>query len=160
QLAAEVPGWPARSAASQYRALFSYLADHLGRTVVVERSGASLVMVRLAHELYPDARFVHLYRDGPDCALSMSRHPGFRRETLLRAALRRPGLQWAEEAEAALPAEFAGLIAPPIDIERLMAYPIPLDLFGRGWWSPMIEAGAAALNDLPPGRWTGLRYED
>jgi hypothetical protein len=25
------------------------------------------------------ARFVHLYRDGPDCALSMSRHPAFRK---------------------------------------------------------------------------------
>ena len=26
---------------------------------------------------FPAARFVRLYRDGPDCALSMRRHPAF-----------------------------------------------------------------------------------
>ncbi|HEY1618748.1 MAG TPA: hypothetical protein VGG25_14090 [Streptosporangiaceae bacterium] len=39
-LAAELPGWPRRSAAGQYRALFAFLAGYLGRPVVVERSGA------------------------------------------------------------------------------------------------------------------------
>src|SRR5438105_13834625 len=78
KLAAEVPNWPRRTAADQYRAVFGYLAALLGRRVVVERSGASLPRIRRMRALFPEARFVHLHRDGPDCALSMSRHPSFR----------------------------------------------------------------------------------
>src|SRR6266568_5483520 len=85
-LAAEVPRWPRRPAAGQYEALFGYLAGLLGRPVVVERSAASLHLVGRLHEQFPAARFVHLYRDGPDCALSMSRNPMFRREVLAASA--------------------------------------------------------------------------
>jgi len=117
-------------------------------------------MVHQLHALFPDARFVHIYRDGPDCALSMSRHLGFRREVLLIAAMRITRQASAEEAQAALPAEFAGLIAPPFDMGRLMTFPIPLEVFGGQVWSRMIQAGVAALDGLPPGRWTGLKYEN
>src|SRR5437899_860494 len=79
ELAAEVPRWPRRPAARQYQALFGHLAGRLGRPVVVERSAASLHLIGLLREQFPAARFVHLHRDGPDCALSMSHHPIFRR---------------------------------------------------------------------------------
>jgi hypothetical protein len=59
--------------------------------VVVERSAASLNMVGALRGQFPAARFVHLYRDGPDCALSMSRHPVFRREILALAAAHQAG---------------------------------------------------------------------
>ena len=75
ELAAEVPRWPRRPAAAQYQNLFGYLSKLLGRPVVVERSASSLHLIPLLHAQFPAARFVHLYRDGPDCALSMSRHP-------------------------------------------------------------------------------------
>ena len=162
-LAAEVPRWPRRPAAGQYRALFGYLAGRLGRTVVVERSAASLSLVRALHRQFPAARFVHLHRDGPDCALSMSRHPMFRREILAVAARRATGLPpgaTLRQVDAALPGPLRGMICPPYDAERLMAHPIPAAVFGRDLWSPMICAGQAALRELPPGRWTQLRYED
>jgi hypothetical protein len=162
ELAAQVPTWPRRPAAAQYLALFGYLAGRLGRPVVVERSASSLRMITALHEQFPRARFVHLYRDGPDCALSMSRHPAFRRELLAALALR--GAEQSEQnlrqANAALPERLRGMICPPYDAAKLMAYPLPVALFGRGVWSPLIEAGAAALGALPPGSWTQLRYED
>jgi len=74
ELAAEVPRWPRRPAALQYQALFGYLAGRLGRPVVVERSAASLHLVGLLHEQFPDARFVHLHRDP---AASLTRLAGF-----------------------------------------------------------------------------------
>lgn len=162
-LAAEVPRWPRRPAASQYLALFGYLSKRLGRTVVVERSAASLHLIGALHEQFPDARFVHLYRDGPDCALSMSRNPMFRREILAIAALRATGLPPAStlrQIDAALPEHLRGMICPPYDAARLMAHPIPAAVLARDVWSPAICAGMAALRQLPPASWTQLRYED
>jgi hypothetical protein len=162
-LAGEVPRWPRRPAAGQYQALFGYLAGRLGRTVVVERSAASLHLVRALRGQFPAARFVHLHRDGPDCALSMSRHPMFRREILAMAARHATGLPpgaTLEQVDAALPARLRGMICPPYDAARLMAHPIPAAVFGRDFWSPMICAGQAALSELPAGSWTRLRYED
>jgi len=110
QLAAEVPSWPARPPADQYRAILVYLAELLGRRVAVERSGGSALMMPGLLTNYPDARFVHLYRNGPDCALSMSKFLGYRKTVLgimAAAAARLPeGTPW-HEVEAAAP-EFKG----------------------------------------------------
>ena len=82
RLCDQIPAWPRRPAAAQYEALFGYLAGLFGRQIVVERSAASLNLIGALHERFPGARFVHMHRNGPDCALSMSRHPVFRREIL------------------------------------------------------------------------------
>jgi hypothetical protein len=74
----EVPSWPRRPVAEHCRALFGDLAVRLGRRVIVERTGGSVGYLDLLREMFPDARFVFLYRDGPDTALSMSRHPEMR----------------------------------------------------------------------------------
>jgi hypothetical protein len=163
ELAREVPSWPRRPAAAQYQELFGHLARRLGRPAVVERSASSLTLVGLLHEQFPSARFVHLYRDGPDCALSMSRHPAFRREILAIAAARASGLpagSTLQQIDAALPEQLRGMICPPYDAARLMSHPIPAAVFGRDRWSPMIRAGVAALRRLPGGTWLGVRYED
>jgi len=163
ELAAEVPRWPRRPAAAQYQNLFGFLAGRLGRPVVVERSASSLHLVPLLHAQFPAARFVHLYRDGPDCALSMSRHPAFRREILAIGAVRTAGLPAGatlQQVNDALPERFRGLICPPYDAGKLRSFPIPVEVFGRDRWSPMICAGVAALDRMPAADRTSLRYED
>lgn len=162
RLAAEVPGWPRRTAADQYRALFGFLARELSRPVVVERSGGSLILVRLLHRQFPEARFVHMYRDGPDCALSMSRFPMFRLGILaVRAALAAglPASATLAEIQAVLPAEFAGVLSPPYDLTGLADADVPPARLGARW-SEMICDGVAALSGLPAGSWTALGYED
>jgi hypothetical protein len=163
RLAAEVPRWPRRSAAVHYQELFAFLARLLSRPVVVERSASSLHMIPLLHAQFPAARFVHLYRDGPDCALSMSRHPAFRREILAIGAVRAaklPAGSTLQQVNDALPERFRGLICPPYDARKLRDFPIPVEVFGRDRWSPMICAGVAALAQVPTAAWTSLRYED
>jgi sulfotransferase family protein len=165
RLAAEVPRWPRRPAAVQYQELFAFLARLLGRPVVVERSASSLHMIPLLHAQFPAARFVHLYRDGPDCALSMSRHPAFRREILAIGAVRAtkaklPAGSTLQQVNDALPERFRGLICPPYDARKLREFPIPVEVFGRDRWSPMIRAGVAALAQVPETARTSLRYED
>lgn len=148
KLAAEVPGWPPRAAGAQYGALFGYLAGLLGRPVIVERSGGSLLAMSQLRRLFPDARFVHMYRDGPDCALSMSRFPAMRIAYLAEQA-----------ARSASASDYDRLIYPPLDADRLMAYPVPADYFGR-MWSSLVCAGVQELRELPAGSWISLSYED
>jgi hypothetical protein len=151
-LAAEVVSWPARSLSDQFRALFAFLSELFGKSVVVERSGVSIDAVPQLRQQFPEARFVLIHRDGPDCALSMSRHPVYRLRGL-----------WAEvtrlQGEAPDPEQSRGLITPPFDAERFMSYPIPLTFFGE-LWSTLLGQGVPTLAELPPGGWTSLRYED
>lgn len=78
ELAAQVPSWPDQSAARHCLRLFAWLAARSGATVAVERSGYSLGSIAWMRRHFPGARFVHLHRNGPDSAVSMSRHAGFR----------------------------------------------------------------------------------
>lgn len=168
---AEILTWPARPAGDQYREVFGFLARSLGRRAVVERSGASLTIVQALHEQFPEARFVHMYRDGLDCALSMSRHPVFRLAGFINEAGRAAGLlglgSWEKiEAEVqrlheagALDQDYTGLLMWPFDAKRYMSYKLPVTFFGE-LWSSLICEGVAELSQLPPGTWTGLRYED
>lgn len=162
RLAADVPTWPERPAAEQYRALFAALAGMLGRRVIVERSGGSLAQLTQLRQLFPEARFVLLYRDGPDCALSMSRHSAIRLIGMsYAAALATPGLPsdaTKEDIIASAPAEFTGLLAPPFDAERFMSHPVPLSIFG--WmWSTATRDGVSAFRQLPVKARIRMKYE-
>jgi nucleoside-diphosphate-sugar epimerase len=164
-LAAEVPMWPQQTARLHYERLFGWFAAHFGGSVVVERSGMSLSSVPWLREMFPDARFVHLYRHGPDTAVSMSEHTGFRLMALIQDALelldlpeqsRNPGLRLDP---AAIPAELAPLIGDRCDFDYLMSQDLPVARFAR-MWSELIAIGVAALADLPTDRYLPLSYSD
>jgi hypothetical protein len=161
RLADVIPEWPKRSATEQYQSFFALLAELLGRRVIVERSGGSISTIPRLRELFPDARFIHMHRDGPDCALSMSRHVMARVAVLTIEARIRAGLPdsacW-EDIMAVLPEKFYGLLVPPFDKERFMAYPMALTSFGQVW-AELERTGIAALRELPTGNRTNLRYE-
>ncbi|MFG1842818.1 sulfotransferase family protein [Micromonospora sp. NPDC049175] len=162
ELAAEVPAWPLRPAGEQYSAFFELMARRLGRPVVVERSGASLSLVPdlLAH--FPGARFVHIHRNGPDCAESMSRHIGFRLTALARHAARLAGVaspaQLNPETMKRVPAELVDLLVPPFDPSAFRDYRIPVEVFGE-MWSEMITEGCTALAAVPAERQAELSFE-
>ncbi|MBP2706919.1 sulfotransferase [Microbispora sp. RL4-1S] len=162
ELAAEVPGWPARPIADHYRALFAHLAGRFDRPVVVERSGGSLGMVPGLRERFPEARFVYLTRDGADSALSMSRHAGFRLMLLGREAARIAGVASPEELGAEqfrlLPAELGRLLATPGELPEVMRRDVPVTAFGA-LWSSMTCEGAGELLRLPADAWMMTSYE-
>lgn len=137
--------------AVHYRALFEVLSERFGTRVVVERSGFSLRSVPRLRAVFPDARFVHLHRSGPDCALSMSRHAGFR---LVQVAAR------AAAGERDLPGDLGQLLADDtFDLRGTLDVPVPVERFGD-LWSGMITEGLAVLEEVPAGLRTSLSYED
>ncbi|MCX4545632.1 sulfotransferase [Streptomyces sp. NBC_01565] len=161
-LAREVTGWPCRPAAEHHAALFDVLGARSGRTAVVERSGYSAHWVPRLRTAFPGARFVHLFRDGADCALSMSRHPGYRMISLLReirdlTGTANPG-ELTEEQARSLPPELAGLLADPFDPALVMERSLPLPGFGA-LWSEIVTEAAGHLDRVPEEQWTTLGYE-
>jgi hypothetical protein len=69
---------PAARLADHIDALLDELRSMAGRRVWVERSGGSLDYVAALARNFPEARVVHLYRDGVETILSMERHAVFR----------------------------------------------------------------------------------
>lgn len=162
ELAAVLRGRGPASPAEHYRFVFGWLAARFGRRVWLERSGASLLFVPVLARLFPGARFVHVYRDGRDTALSMHRHHFFRLRVQSAELLGRLGLD--PFAPFNLPGTspwmpmLERLRFRWFDPERYRRTAIPLAAFGR-FWSAMIERGLAHLAALPAERVLPLRYE-
>ncbi|UGY95278.1 sulfotransferase [Streptomyces gobiensis] len=163
ELAPRVTAWPSRPVAAHYAALFDLLCARFGRRAVIERSGYSLGWVPRLRETFPEARFVHLFRNGPDCALSMSRHSGYRMITQLREIEESAGVSsladLTEEHIRSLPPELAGLLADRFDPALVLERPLPVTRFGS-LWSRIITDGVAMLNKIPARQRTTLAYED
>ncbi len=70
----EVLNQPRQPTPDHYRALFAHMCYTLDRDLWIERSGASLLFASTLLNAFPDARVIHLYRDGRDTALSMHGH--------------------------------------------------------------------------------------
>ncbi|MFI0716002.1 sulfotransferase [Streptomyces inhibens] len=163
ELEKQVCRWPDRTAAGHYKALFDLLCVRFGRTAVVERSGYSTERVPLLRRVFPQARFVHLFRDGPDCALSMSRHTGYRLILLLREILARTGAErhgdLTQDQIRSLPPELASLLAERFDPALVLDRDLPLTRFGA-LWSELVARGVDHLSDVPAPMRTTLAYED
>jgi putative sulfotransferase len=158
----EVVTWPRASIGDHYRRLFGYLAEQFGKRQWVERSGALLYVEWLA-PIFPEARFVHIVRDGRDAALSMQRHSAWR-----------VGLTWQAIAEALganpfdspdrthidrVPTQLRPFLPERFDAEAFQAYEAPLEACA-GYWTYQVQTGLKLLGRLPAERLLTLRYED
>ncbi|MGW5861712.1 sulfotransferase family protein [Streptomyces sp. NPDC055239] len=163
EIRAAVIDWPDRTAAEHHEALFEWLGARWGRTAVVERSGYSTGWAQGLRAAFPHAKFVHLFRDGPDCALSMSRHPGYRVITLMREIKERTGVEsfgdLTDEDVRSLPPDLAPLLDERFDPALVQERGFPLRRFGA-LWSELVAQGARFLDELPAAQRMTLSYED
>ncbi|MFI7387243.1 sulfotransferase [Streptomyces sp. NPDC049813] len=163
EVRAAVTQWPERTAAAHHEALFDWLCARFGRTTAVERSGYSTGWASKLRATFPYARFVHLHRHGPDCALSMSRHPGYRTITLMREIRERTGVEdFGDLTEAhvrLLPPDLAPLLGERFDPALVRDRQFPLRRFGA-LWSELVTQGVQFTDGLPAGQATSLAYED
>ena len=150
---------PKEKLADQYRFLFEWLCNRFDRNVWVERSGGSLLLGLRLVRLFPEARVVHIYRDGRDTAISMSLHRGFKVGLALTQKLQRVGVDLFRNPFRTPSPMFALLILRFVNLEKMMRREFDLTAYGD-LWSRMILAGQAYLSSLPPDRVFALRYED
>lgn len=154
---------PPAPVGEQYRRVFGWLARRHGRAHWLERSGGSLRIVQRLHAAFPDARFVHLVRDGRNCAVSMSRHLGFRMALIAMQLTEILGVDpWESpdrEHENDLPDELVPFLPEHFDRAAFLAYETPLPLCGHYWAGEVME-GLRDLALLAPTQVLTLRYED
>lgn len=150
------------SLAAHYRFVFEWLADRFGKKAWIERSGASLLFVPELDRLFPGARFVHVFRDGRDTAMSMHGHHFFKLRIQAAEQLRMVGL------DPFHPFNWLGTSPWMPFFERWRFRFFSADRYRRtrfrltsaGWfWSRMIELGSEYLNALPAHRVLAMRFE-
>lgn len=143
---------PVRPLGVHYRDIFDWLTRRLGKTCWIERSGTSIDFLRELHQLFPDARFVHIHRDGREAALSMREY-----DTLRVAVAVMNGLvgeiEYSHEGLSRLERE------QPAEIDRLLATRPPIELFGK-YWSDQIRNGYQARKSLDPASVHDVRFEE
>ncbi len=143
---------PDRPMADHYRSVFAWLGERLGRPHFVERSGSSIEYLGALRRAFPEARFVHLHRSGPEVALSMHAFPAYRLPV---------ALLYADELgiERPAPEEFHRPPRPDDRISRILAEPPPAEVFGR-YWNDQIQRGLDGAVGLGPDRLLEVRFED
>lgn len=152
ELLAHVEALPARTLAVHYREIFEWLARRLGRSCWIERSGTSIDFLGELHEFFPDARFVHLHRDGREAALSMREYPVLRVAVAVMYGLLGE-VEYSHEGLVKLERD------EPAAIDRLLETRPPIELYGR-YWSDQIRRGHAALRCLAPDDFLDVRFEE
>ena len=105
---------PGESLKNQSLFLFEWLRTRFGRWLWIERSGASPAPLPSLRRSFPEARVIHVCRDGRDTALSMSRHPAFKAMLATFSRLERMGLRALEAGpvSSALALFFLGFADP------------------------------------------------
>jgi len=147
---------------AQYLKLFEFLRQRFEKKVWVERSGGSLRFLNKFMDMYPDAKFIHLYRDGRECAMSMSRHNPIRVGAIHEMI--REEIQY-DMFKDTIPAEvrermgvMAGLLPDQFDIDTYNNFEVPIERFGRMWNDRIMEV-IPLLETLPAERVLTMRYE-
>lgn len=147
---------PAQPPSLHYRALFDWIARRIGRTLWIERSGSSIEYLESLTELYPEGRFVHLHRDGPETALSMREHHAYRLPiSILYGAPLDTGETLAELGPLDLHAAPSG----HDPISRILASRPPAEYFGR-YWADQLVRGARGLQKLAAHQVLEIRFEE
>ena len=78
QLSTNVAKHPVQSLEQHYRDLIFYLCQLFARQYWLERFGSSIRHLPYLVQNFPDAQFIHIVRDGRNCAISMEEQAGFR----------------------------------------------------------------------------------
>jgi sulfotransferase family protein len=153
---------PPAPIARQYAALFEHLRARFGKGMWVERSGGSMYFLASLIDGFPGARLIHLYRDGRETAISMSKRDNFK---LMLVGLEIKEITGVNPYTVADPPPMPGLPDPlrrlvpgHLDLDALRAYEVPLERFGLHWSSSVLR-GLRQLNRVDDARVLDVSYE-
>lgn len=147
----------------QYQFWFDWLAKRHDKAMWIERSGNSITMVKALHRLYPDAKFIHIHRDGRETAMSIRNFMPLRVFLHTWIRLRRIGIDLLKSpfrySDSLLVNTFAPLISGLMPTERFLDT-VPDAAAAGKFWSAMIEQGMKDLAHVPVQNVHTMTYTD
>lgn len=146
-------GLPKQPLRLHYLALFEWLGRRAGRAHWIERSGSSIDYLEGLIDLFPEARFLHIHRDGPEAALSMREHHAYRLPIALLYAP--PELAAARVSVDDLRAD----PRPGDPVTQILSSRPPVEYYGR-YWSDQVLRGFRAIRTLDADCYREVRFED
>jgi putative sulfotransferase len=153
---------PARTEV-HFQRLITWLKRRLGRQVSVERSGSSISYMGTYLKVFPDAKVVHIIRDGRACAVSMSRQANFRLMYVHKRLNEMLGYDPYDTGNRSgsetLPERWRALLPESFSHDVFRELGMPASYFGD-FWSRQLAAGVPVLRGLAPGQLLTIRYED
>ncbi|OQO89697.1 hypothetical protein B1813_22625 [Saccharomonospora piscinae] len=158
--------FPTQPLPDHYRTLFAELTDMFGKSMWIERSGASSMYVQSLLAMFPRAPFVYLTRDSVDVAISMSRHPVFQLSEIGVEFLQNCGFDpfatGAEYDPKTIPERLHPLLPENLTAETLDARSRSPETLTRLTYmvASMQYETTSSLLATPPERLMRLRYED
>ena len=146
---------PAQALSQHYLAIFEFLTRAAGKTIWIERSGGSIAWLPEMIDLFPDGRYLHLYRDPLDVALSMQRHNHFRVRAFKYFDLTtKDGIRWSDLDES-------DLNNMPISprLKSVMEHEVPLEYFLEDV-NDCILRGMKEVKRLSPSQYAEISFEE
>ena len=155
---------PKMSISDLYMNLFDWLRRYFNKNIWIERSGSSLEYVDSLVELFPNARFIHIYRNGLDCAVSMSKHYGFK-AAMLQSIVeeltgKNPFTDVLTEEEKEKIGGYANIIPHEhFNSDIFMNYKIPLYKYGLLWTTQVLKT-IKLFKNFSEEKFMSVCYED
>ena len=163
EVAAFTKALPTAPVGEQYTALFEWLQARFEADVWIERSGGIFNVMQDVHETFPEARYIHIVRDGRNTALSMNGHRGFRLFVLgqfLADSLKvDPYYDDNRDKLRRVPKRYRVYLPETFDAQAFDAHRFPLSMMGN-LWSGQVKMGLKTLDLVPAERLLTIRYED
>ncbi|MCB1668212.1 MAG: sulfotransferase [Porticoccaceae bacterium] len=152
ELEPQVIAQPVQSLRDHFEDLFAILMNKFGKKTWVERSGGSVPFASEIRKVWPEGKYIHVFRNGMDTARSMSVHEGFKivlgGEAIKEYLGVSPYFSDDRENVDKVPSHLRFLLPECFDVEAFDKYVLPLDMIG-GMWSDNIKQGFETLASLP-----------
>jgi Sulfotransferase domain. len=157
-----VPAFPVQGMREHYEALWHWLIARLDKKVWVERSGTSIVYVEEMLKMWPDGKYIHMFRDGRDTCYSMRNHVGFKYTIMGQKIEEYLGVNPYHSDDRSqihkVPEEYLFLLPENLTREQLDNWGIPIEILGQAW-SADIAKGFRIFEDLPADRVLHIDYD-
>lgn len=151
------------SMGAQYQFWFDWLTARENKSMWIERSGNSITMVKALHRLFPDAKFVHIHRDGRETAMSIRNFMPLRVFLHSWTHLKKIGVDLLKTpfrySDSLLVNTFSPLISGLMPTERFLDT-VPDAAQAGAFWSAMIQQGMKDLANVPAQNLHTMTYTD
>tara|TARA_B110000503_G_C7113762_1_gene399350 strand:+ start:642 stop:1646 length:1005 start_codon:yes stop_codon:yes gene_type:complete len=145
--------FPSQTMGEHYDRIFVWLQQRFGKSFWIERTGDSIAYVDQLYETFPDAKYLHIQRHGPEVVLSMSQHVYFSMvASLFSKQLSREEIEQTEFASKPVSEN------DPIS-QRMFSHPASLEEVAD-LWNYELLMGYKTFAKMDASQFREVRFED